>query len=363
MAIRINTSRPTSTHGTAQGEAQRLLAVIDYAFQPYNLGDLLLYLTGMLIAAEEAHAPAIDVAFIVDSARRPADPIMADLVKRESGHSLLMAALPVLQLNPRLGAIHVFDRLDDFRAFFEQNRSRYHLWPSASILEEGRYLFYEVFDAVNAYHRRCGAIPQVAFSPKLRGWTRDFLERHAAERVPVSVNLRNNPGFHSHRNSVLTAWGAFFRYCADRVPVTFIVVGAANEMDPDLRACPNVVYAKDHHSSVLQDLSLVRHSAFHIGAASGPAAMPVFGAAPYHIVHCDMLPHIALYRGALVQSSPSEVRFAFSSILQTFGTEQETAESLLHEFDRMWRHGEWSRGEARRRDELFGPRPGSRSEA
>jgi len=353
MALRINASRPGPAIPPPVAGARRLLAVIDHAFQPYHLGDLLLYMTGTLVAAEEAGVSTVDVAFIVDPSRTPADPIMAALVAKDSGLPHLMAALPVLQLNPRLGAFLVFDRLADFTAYFEQNQGRYQLWPPAPLLVEGRYLFYEVFKAVHAHHRRRGAIPQVAFSAALRGWTRDFLERHAAGRVPVTVNLRNNPGFHSHRNSVLPAWKAFFQHCQERLPVTFLVVCAASEMDPGLRACPNVVYAKDHHTTMLQDLALVRHAAFHLGAASGPAAMPVFGAAPYHIVHCDMLPHLAVYGGALVQSGPTEVRFAFARDLQTFGTEVETAESLLHEFGRMWTSRDWAADEPRRRAGLF----------
>jgi hypothetical protein len=316
--------------------------VVDHAVQPYNIGDLLIYMTGSLVAAREAGASGIDLAFIVDPTRTPSDPIMAELVSRETPLALLTAALPVLQLNPQLGAFHVFHRASDFQDFLVQNQERYLLWPSRAVLAEQRYMFYDVFRAVHAFHQRHGAIPQVRFSPALRAWTHGFYQRHAGGRVAVTVNLRNNPGFHAHRNSVLPAWKAFFERCQERVPVTFLVTCAASEMDAGLRACPNLVYAKDHHTSVLQDLALIRHAAFHLGAASGPAAMPIFGARPYHIVHCDMAPFVELYGGALVRSGATELRYAFAQGPQTFGTEPETEATLWAEFERMWRWRDWA---------------------
>jgi len=365
MALRINTARPGGPVGApgpasaggsadpAAAGARRLLAVVDHAVQPYNLGDLLIYMTGSLVAAEEVGASRIDFAFIADPARTPSDPIMAELVARDGPLPHLMAALPVLQLNPRLGGFHVFDRASDFEAFLLQHQERYHLWPSRELLAEQRYMFYDVFKAVHAFHARHGAIPQVAFSPALRAWTHRFYEAHAGGRVPVTVNLRNNPGFHAHRNSVLPAWKAFFEHCQGRVPVTFVVTCAASEIDPGLRACPNVVYAKDHQTGLLQDLALIRHAAFHLGAASGPAAMPIFGGSPYHVVHCDMLPHLALYEGALVQSGPAELRYAFAAGLQTFGTGPETAAGLVAELERIWASRDWPAGEAARRAAVF----------
>jgi hypothetical protein len=352
MALHLKTSpsrRLAGPEGLPPLGTRRLLAVVDHAVQPYNIGDLLIYMTGTLMAAAEAGAPAIDFAFLVDPTRRPSDPIMAELVAKDTPFPLLFAALPILQLNPRLGAFHVFDRLADFQEFHLQNQERYQLWPSREALSEGRYLFYDVFKGANSFNQRYGFIPQVTFGDSLRGWTSRFFQRHSEGRVPVTVNLRNNSAFHGHRNSVLPAWKAFFERCQGLVPVTFIVTCAASELDAGLRACPNVVYAKDHHTSVVQDLALIRHAAFHIGTASGPAAMPIFGASPYHIVHCDMAPHLAVYEGSLVRTGPTELRYAFARELQTFGTEAETAESLALEFDRMWASRDWPAFEVERR--------------
>lgn len=348
---RLARERPAQERrpGPPPAGARRLLAVVDHAVQPHNIGDLLIYMTGSLVAAEEVGAAAIDFAFVIDPGRGHADPIMAELVARDGALPHLLAALPVLQLNPRLGGVHVFDRLADFHAFLLANQERYLLWPSREALAAQRYVFYDVFKAVHAWHQRVGAIPQVAFDAGLRGWVRRLFERHAEGRVPVTVNLRNNAGFHAHRNSLLPAWKAFFDHCRGRFPVTFLVTCAASEIDPGLRACGNVVYAKDHHSTVLQDLSLIRHAAFHLGAASGPAAMPIFGTSPYHIVHCDMLPHLGLYGGALLQSGPTELRYAFAGAHQTFGTEPETTEGLIAAFQRIWGSRDWATGETARR--------------
>jgi hypothetical protein len=48
-----------------------------------------------------------------------------------------------------------------------------------------------------------------------------------------------------------------------------------------MRNLPNVVIAKDHNSSALDDLALVQMSKAHMGASSGPNAINIFGTKPF----------------------------------------------------------------------------------
>jgi hypothetical protein len=120
-----------------------------------------------------------------------------------------------------------------------------------------------------------------------------------------------------------------------------------------LRACPNVVFAKDHHQRD-QDLALIRHAST---SAPPPPRGHAHLRAAYHIVHCDMAPHLAAYRGSLVRSGPAELRYSFARELQTFGTEPETAESLAAEFGRIWSSRDWLQDEPARRAAATAPGP------
>jgi hypothetical protein len=141
-------------------------------------------------------------------------------------------------------------------------------------------------------------------------------------------------------------WLSFFYYCRDRFPVTFVIVCGADEVDPRFRSCPNVVVAKDHQTTLIQDLTLIRFSAFHMGAASGPAALTLFTGKPYLVVNCDMLPHIRLYNGALIKDSDQFLHFSFAGPLQKYAIGRETQTLLIREFANMyasvnkeqWRH-------------------------
>jgi hypothetical protein len=334
-------STPDSRRRPAEEGARKLLAVVDFCAQPYSIGDLLIYMTGSLVAARAAGADKIDFCLVSDPDSTPADPIMARLVTRDNHYQHLMSLLPIMQLNPLLGAIHVFDSTADFHAYLLRNEAGSHLWPSRADLAAKKYMYYDNIKAIHRFHQRHSTILGPRFNGDLRRWVLGFFQRQAGARVPVSINLRNNPEIHAHRNSNLPAWKAFFETCNDRYPVQFIVTCATSEIDERIRACPNVVFAKDHHSSIIQDLALIHHSAFHMGASSGPATIPLLGTSPYHIFHCDMLPHVNLYEGAVVRSDEFNLRFAFAQGLQSFGIVPETTEVILHQFERIWSSRNW----------------------
>lgn len=334
-------SDPVHPGGTAPEAGRRLLAVYDLSAQPYSIGDVLTHVMGSLIEAEAQGLDRVDYAFISDPTRPPVDPVMRSLIREDNRHFHLMSILPVVQLSPRLGSVHVFDSFRGLGTFLDATSGSHFLWPSRADLEAGRYMYYEILKAVHRRHGQGDGPPRFRFNPDLIQWARSLFQVHAPGKLPVTVNLRNNPRFHAERNSNLPAWKAFFDQVADRVPVTFFITCAATEVTPELRACRNVIFAKDLHTNLVQDLALIQHSAFHIGASSGPATMCLFDTRPYHFFNSDVLPHLAHYGGALVTTPEGDLRFAFSLDLQRFGTEPETTETILARFQEIWTSREW----------------------
>jgi hypothetical protein len=320
----------------------RLLTILDYASQPYSLGDFLIYLMGSMIAAESSGIEKVDIVILSDLSRGHDDPVMLDWVTAENQHDRLISILPLIELHPRFGSIIVFDSITELNAHLGKVDRGYQLWPSYSVLQEQKYLYYHIYAMIKVFHERLGTIPQFKFGSLLETWAREFFQQKASGFVPVTVNLRNNPSFGSHRNYVLSAWQDFFARCEGRIPVKFIITCAASEVDPSLRNLPNVVFAKDHHTTLLQDMALIHFAAFHLGSSSGPTTIRILGTEPYFIFNCDMLPHIALYNGSLLQNADGELYFSFAHKLQAFGLVPETAEGIWLQFDKIWTSRDWA---------------------
>jgi hypothetical protein len=104
------------------------------------------------------------------------------------------------------------------------------------------------------------------------------------------------------------------------------------EVDDRLRQFPNVIIAKDYHTSIEQELALIQTAVFHMGAPSGLVSMAVFNSKPYLVVKWNIVPHH--YR-ALVRED-GFLRLCFAHPQQRCAVGVETPELLITEFARMW---------------------------
>lgn len=165
------------------------------------------------------------------------------------------------------------------------------------------------------------------------------MEEHIGELVPVTVNIRKNNYWGSSRNSKITEWKRFFEYCFDKFPVKFIVLCSKSEISNELRGLPNVIFSKDYHVDLDQELSLIANSTFHMGANSGPAAMAYFGSKPYFIfgLNINLNPHSdLLYDGLIQEIGNKKFKFIFSTFGQEFTSEPESFDTLCHAFLNMF---------------------------
>jgi hypothetical protein len=161
------------------------------------------------------------------------------------------------------------------------------------------------------------------------------MEEHIGGLSPVTVNIRNNAYWGVERNSKNAEWKKFFEYCIDKFPVKFIVICSKNEISNELRRLPNVIFTKDHHAELDQELSLIANSRFHIGVNSGPAAMAYFGSKPYFIfgLNINNTSHSdSLYKGLVKKMPNKKFKFIFSSMGQSFTSEPESFDELCQSF-------------------------------
>jgi hypothetical protein len=321
---------------TPAGE-RRVLLIYDTYSQPFNIGDIVILQEGSLVLRERHNADLVDFAIVYDP-KHPAasDRAFVDITEDNALYHLA-SILPVAQVNQHLGSVFLFNSYRQLERFVADNTGHYEVWPSGWKFGSRDYLYYEVFnDLLYNHYKKHGSIPHLTCRPFLADWAQAFFRRHVQPSVPVTVNVRNNKAFHPHRNLRLECWLEFFRHCETRYPAKFVIICARAEIDERLRLCPNVIIAKDHHTGIEQDLTLIEASAIHMGAGSGPASMAWFTKKPYLMVNTVYGPGYFAHPGMIQQDGDDIQRFWFSTPHQRISGGVETTELLVREFASMW---------------------------
>lgn len=316
---------------------KRLLVIYDTSSQPFNIGDILIMQAASLALREKHHVDKVDFALIYD----PIDPAAThpafDSITERNVVYHLASILPIAQVNQHLGSLLLFDSDLHLQRYVADSADLYIIWPSGWKFGSGDYLYYEAFDQVfYEYYKKHGSVVQLTCRPFLADWARTFYDEHVYPQVPVTVNIRNNMLFQTHRNASLDAWCEFFKYCECRYPAKFVVVCAWSEIDERLRNCTNVMIAKDYHTGIEQDLALIHTSAIHMGVGSGPMSMAWFDTKPYLMVNTVYGPDHFKHSDMVVEIEPGIQRFCFAGPLQRIFAGVETTELLINEFARMW---------------------------
>jgi hypothetical protein len=337
-----------------QNKDRRLLVIYDLSSQPFSIGEILVTQEAALVLRENEGIDLVDFALVYDLKHPVADSVHKSITENNYGYHL-SSVLPAAQVNQHLGSYFVFNSHLQLQRFIADNNDLYYVWPSAWQFATREYLYYEVFNnLLYNYYKKNKTIPHLSCHPLFIEWARGFFRQHVFPDVSVSVNIRNNNIFHQHRNTNMEAWLDFFQYCEGRYPVKFVVVCALSEIDDRLRQHKNVLLAKDFHTGIEQDLSLIQTSIFHMGASSGVEVMAVFNSKPYLSTNTGLIPN--LYKDII--HDEGFLRFFFSGSLQRFALGTETAELLIAEFDRMWAAVDvdawklWANTDDRQTDEL-----------
>lgn len=314
-----------------EGE-RRLLVVYDLAYQPYSIGDIIHVQEAALALREMHDAGMIDFAMVYDHRDpSPVDEAYAG-INRDNVHHYLSSLLPVLQVNAYLGSVLIFNSHEQLEKYVSDNKKRYVVWPSAGKYASGLYLNYLIFNEVlYGYYQNHGSIPSLTCRPFLREAAVSFFYRHVWPDIPVTVQMRNNPSYGTHRNAHMESWIEFFNGCRGRYPVKFVVICSLSEVDDRLRDCSNVIIAKDQHTNIELELAMIHEAAMHMGSSSGMATMAEFNNKPYFIVNTDI--NLERYKGMIREDH--FVRFFFASPFQRFAFGQETPELLAEQFERM----------------------------
>jgi hypothetical protein len=307
--------------------------IYDLSAQPFSIGDILVIQEASLVLREKWHLDVVDFALVYDPERPTCDDLSFSKITSENISYHLASVFPAAQINQHLGSLFIFTPHEQLETFIANNAKSYCVWPTAMEYAKREYLYYTVFnDLLYEYHREHGRIPHLSCREFLIRRAQSFYAENIYPEIPVTVQIRNNKSISPSRNLRMECWIEFFKHCEGRYPVKFIVICGRNEVDERLRDCRNVIIAKDQLTSLEEDLAFISTAALHMGAASGPGTVAIFGAKPYLLVNSTLTP--SLYRDMIQEGE--FVRFYFASESQRLTLEPETTELLIKEFARMW---------------------------
>ena len=299
---------------------RRLLAICDLRTVPYSVGEILWFQAVTRMLCLQHDAERVDLLWLCD----PEEPGREDQgVTAENVDHHLAGLLPLARVNPDLGTFLCMDAPEEVEAFVADHGHRYcHVEPTLRDLAGRRRVYERYRQRLMDFYQARGSVPGLSCRPGTLLWARHFLAEEVRPRLPVVVQLRGNAVWSRERNAQKEAWAEFFAHCRGRYHVRFIVIGAREEIDPALRRLDNVCFAKDHATTVEQDLALIQTSLCYLGTTSGPGVMALLSGRPLIIfnfrpVHLDL--------GGASQ-------YPFATPEQKLIWEEETPERLQEEF-------------------------------
>ncbi len=310
---------------------RRVLLVYDLSSQPFSIGDFIVAQIASIAECQKLKLRLADIAIVYEKTGSSKE---FSSITNDDVLYYLASILPVVQINQNVGSVFIFNSHDQLEKYILENVNTYHIWPNLFQYAGGDYLHIEGFNNIlYNYFEEYGEIPHFQCRQFLIEWAEKFYQNNVGSCIPVTLNLRNNKLFGTNRNSKIECWLELFKFCENKYPVKFIIIGGINEVDYRMREFKNVLIAKDFHTGIEQDLALINLSAFHMGASSGPSAMAIFGVKPYLSFSWDADPK--RYKGVI--ESNGYYSFTWSAPLQRMSKESEKTEILIEEFKTIWK--------------------------
>lgn len=309
--------------------------VCDFNVQPISVGDFINFQAASTCLMEEHNLSVVDFVLIFDPKEKKNSSVF-DHINEGNYFGYLSVIIDILKINQNLGSFFVFNSHDQFNQIFHDKISNYLMWPSFSKFINKEYLNWTFFNEVFLdYHKKFNKIPTINFTQELYEDAMSFFSSNMISgHIPITINLRNNPHYGQHRNSIIHAWAHLFEYCLlKKYPVKFFVICSSSEIDTSLVHFSNVTFTKYLGTRIDLELALIYFSSFHMGPPSGPLQVGFFNSKPYHQFGFDASP--TDYKGLI--DVGDYFRYSFSNKNQKVSKIRETNESIIFEFERMYK--------------------------
>ncbi len=332
-------------------DVARLIAIYDFEFFPYALGDVLTWNIRTAMRCEELGRAAVDVYICVDE-RYPASIYQRGLINTDNYELFFGELHEAFGTNPKLHNLHIFrnreqliehleevvgkdehnlEALTDYlgilkkhvaddvltrvftkiKAKIRSNRITQKLYkrlvPDSlksavrnNYTEEGvlnQYFIKYIYshERINEFFEKYGHVPCLG---PARGCTPDvdeLIARQFQGKKIVPFHLRQRRldvgygGDHTYeRDSNFLEWYQFLKEAAILYPhVQFVTLGRLQEKPLDILRLPNVTSLRLYGMGLGHELTLMLKSDLFIGTSSGFAALANFSKLPYFITRMN----------------------------------------------------------------------------
>lgn len=325
---------------SSEKNKNKFLLIYDLETQPFSVGDFLLFQEVVTIIKESKKFSSINLAIIFNEEDPTPSDVAFKSINTKNFRYNLISLLPITLISNDIDEIHIFNSKEKFELYISGVSGDVETFPSGWKLNLTReYLYYTIFDEIiYPYFLSDGKVPMLRFSDYLSDFAIDFFEKKASNKIPITINLRLNNAFQKNRNSDFNCWLDFVRYAEQHYPdVHFFIICSMAEIDSRFRNLANVSIVKDYHTRIDEELALIRYSAMHLGASSGPALAAWFGSNPYLILNTTLHEQIFSNRKMVIKDGQNILRFSFANNLQRFIIGPEKLEILIPLFDECLR--------------------------
>ncbi|MCX5831421.1 MAG: hypothetical protein NT140_05985 [Deltaproteobacteria bacterium] len=278
---------------------KRILGIWDYKSLPWDVGDPLVFIETLSILKIKYDAEEIDICVVYDRDKPlgKRTKFLGDPITPENHQEYSLEYLPLYSTCPYLGTVYQFNSRREFYRFLKMNYDCYDIFPPLSQHLGETYDYYDSaaseMKMIEEFFDSYGHIPFLRIGERDQSWARWFYLNYLPEgSISIALSLKMT----SHdpiRNADPAVWLSFMDRCKIAFPeLVFIIIGLREEVFDGLRERENVVIAKDHGTSLVEDFALIRTSLLYMGIASGINTIALFSDIPYLIFQ---LPNIHRY--------------------------------------------------------------------
>ena len=312
----------------------KLLFIYDFTTQPISLGDFILANATSIAYSNIKKLNYVDILLIFDSEGKDKLDDFKYLDDKKI-KDFVFSLFPIVRFNKKMSSIFIINNKISAESFISKAEKNYkEFYPSLFKYRGGSYYYWDSLNKILPKHYRKFGSLIIECTPWLSEWTENFFNNKAKNSRVVTVNFRVNNSFGINRNSNLNEWDTFFRYANDKYPhFKFVIISSQNEIQKSWLNLDNVIVAKMFNTTIEQDLALILNSEFHMGTASGPFTIALFGKNPYIMFNIEKQ-IIETYNTQILKEK-NYFKYSFALEGQLMTDKKDTFNQILKEFERI----------------------------
>jgi hypothetical protein len=318
----------------ANDHGEILVAILDFSYQHYALGDLLTSQVDAMAIALDGGIKFIDVDLMTNPGRPAAH--AQSFITPDNYISYLDNIAPIFDCNPMLRRLRFVRHVPTFDySLLSYYMNGVSMFPDLKTHLKMSHAFPLGHHRINSFCARHGRIPQLVSPRHYRAWAARFRRTELEGRPLVVINprqssLSDHPAV-TYRDAPLTSWHAFIDAAAERWPkVIFVMAGGYQEWEHRLVQRRNVFVPRANGLTLAHELALMGVANLFMGTSSGFATFATFTSIPYAILNIEH--YFSQYAGI----KPHDRHYPFGKSNQVLTWHKETVGELLSLFEELY---------------------------